>query len=329
MERTTRDTQAAGTGSAPLTRNAPRRTDGCRSEALARDYVMILGEPLEFAETLQFMTIAAAYLTSEGVVLGADSTTTITQTAPTGEAVVQLFNHAQKVFEIGPRGQGRLALCTWGAGAVGGQSHRTVAALLADSLRPDATVGDAKDVLCTIVKREIQAASGNELVGYFIGGSDATTRTADCWQVIFQNGKQHSTTQLQPGMAMFNGAPEFFTRVFHGHAPDLPQYILQGLKRADPALQRPDFDQVFERVFEEASRQVCAAGYNELPIREAIDFVHTYLHITIKAFKFRFGPPVCGGPIEIGFVTTDRPFRWVCHKEFDTAIFEQQGGTNV
>jgi len=275
------------------------------------------------------MTIAAAYLTSEGVVLGADSTTTITQATVAGNAVAQLFNHAQKVFEIGPPKQGRLALCTWGAGAAGALSHRTVAALLGDSLNPDTAVGDAKDTLCTIVESALQAAGANGIIGYFIGGYDVATRTADCWQVIFENARLQNATQLQPGTAMFNGAPEFFTRVFYGYAPELPQLIKDGLKQADPRLNQPDFDQTFSDVFRDASQRVCAAGFDELPIREAIDFVHTYLHITIKAFKFRSGPPVCGGPIEIGFVTTDRPFRWVYHKEFDTAVFEQHGGTNV
>ncbi len=67
-----------------------------------------------------------------------------------------------------------------------------------------------------------------------------------------------------------------------------------------------------------------AAGFTDLPIREAIDFIHTYLHITIKAFKFRYGPPICGGPIEIGFISTDRMFRWAIHKDFRRAIYEQK-----
>ena len=47
-------------------------------------------------------------------------------------------------------------------------------------------------------------------------------------------------------------------------------------------------------------------------------------HITVKAFKFRRAHKVCGGPIEIGFVTTDRPFRWASHKSFGSAIMEHE-----
>src|SRR4051794_35462630 len=48
-----------------------------------------------------------------------------------------------------------------------------------------------------------------------------------------------------------------------------------------------------------------------VPIREAIDFTHACLMATVKAIKFSLIPRVCGGPIEIAVITTDRKFRWV------------------
>jgi hypothetical protein len=61
-----------------------------------------------------------------------------------------------------------------------------------------------------------------------------------------------------------------------------------------------------------------------LPIREAIDLVHASIYTTIKAMKFSHLQRVCGGPVEIGVITTDRPFRWVHHKGMGAAI--SQGG---
>jgi len=40
--------------------------------------------------------------------------------------------------------------------------------------------------------------------------------------------------------------------------------------------------------------------------------------------EFSHTAPVCGGPVEIAVITTDRSFRWVHHKRFDAAI--RQGG---
>jgi hypothetical protein len=63
-----------------------------------------------------------------------------------------------------------------------------------------------------------------------------------------------------------------------------------------------------------------------LPIREAIDWIHASIHTTIKALKFSHLPPVCGGPVEVAVITTDRFFRWVRHKRFDSALV--QGGSD-
>jgi len=59
-----------------------------------------------------------------------------------------------------------------------------------------------------------------------------------------------------------------------------------------------------------------------IPIRDAVDFVHTCIHSTIKALKFSRYSQVCGGPIELAVITTDRASRWIKHKGWDAAIEE-------
>jgi hypothetical protein len=59
-----------------------------------------------------------------------------------------------------------------------------------------------------------------------------------------------------------------------------------------------------------------------LPIREAIDWVYASIYPSIKTMKFSHLAPVCGGPVEIAVITTDRPFRWVRHKKLDAAILQ-------
>ena len=61
-----------------------------------------------------------------------------------------------------------------------------------------------------------------------------------------------------------------------------------------------------------------------LPLREAIDWVHASIYTTIKAMKFSHLAHVCGGPIEVAVITSDRRFRWVCHKRLDEAIVSHQ-----
>jgi len=269
------------------------------------------------------MTIAAAYLMSEGVVLGADSTTTVM--TPDGQ-VAQVFDCAQKVFEIG--NGGRMGACTWGAAQLGNTAHRTVFARLADSLG-DETVQAAAEKLAAIAMEEANRSGGLKAeVGYFLGGWNLGTRLPACCRVHLHTDRPPDIHELQVGEARFFGCPGFFTRVFHGFDPALPQCLLNALLEE----LRPDFaDAVpqhvlvdrFSKAFDKARQGLVTRGHQDLPIREAIDFIHAYLHVTIKAYKFRYGPSPCGGPIEIGFVTTDRPFRWATHKPFETAIVQQ------
>jgi len=66
------------------------------------------------------------------------------------------------------------------------------------------------------------------------------------------------------------------------------------------------------------------ANPGALPLRDAIDFVHSSMYATIKALKFSQMSQVCGGPIEIAIISSDRRFRWVRHKTMDEAVSLQE-----
>jgi len=267
------------------------------------------------------MTIAAAYLTSEGVVFGADSATTVL--VPGQGGVVQLLNHAQKIFEVGAQGTGRIAVCTWGIGSLGGTSHRTVVARLADQIDPASTpVEDAAKKLVEIVQPLISQVPADQFVGYFVGGFDPGTHNPVCVELGLAPNRPPAISKMPVGQAKFSGAPHIFVRVFRGYDPSLPDSLKQLLKQRVSGLPA-DFDEHFDRAFGDVSTSLVSAGSADMPIREAIDYIHAYVRMTVKVFKFRFGPPVCGGPVEVGFITTDRPFRWVRHKPFAAAIIEQ------
>src|SRR5437762_5940605 len=78
------------------------------------------------------MTIAACYLTPEGAVLGADSTSTFYFPDSKGTLTPHYFNYAQKVFEVGENST--LGVTMWGLGGLGLISHRMLVANLADQL---------------------------------------------------------------------------------------------------------------------------------------------------------------------------------------------------
>ena len=70
------------------------------------------------------------YLSPEGVVLGADSTTTFVGPS------LHFYNHNQKLYEIGENAT--LGIVTWGLGGLQGASYRTLIAQLAGNFTPSA-----------------------------------------------------------------------------------------------------------------------------------------------------------------------------------------------
>src|SRR3990172_1767567 len=134
------------------------------------------------------MSIASTYIVSEGVVFGADSSTTVHVSTPRGKGVVQLLTHSQKVFEVGSNS--RLGVCTWGAGSIGNISHRTIVACLADKIGEDTSVQNAAELLGNTVEPLVKKASV-EFVGYYLGGWNPETHEPACCKVeVTPNGSK-------------------------------------------------------------------------------------------------------------------------------------------
>ncbi len=91
------------------------------------------------------MTLAACYLSSEGIVLGADSTSTmpVAQSSEFMANAYQHYNFGQKIFEIGEKSS--IGITTWGLASLKHVSFRTLFARLGDSFvdNPPANMNDA------------------------------------------------------------------------------------------------------------------------------------------------------------------------------------------
>ncbi len=293
------------------------------------------------------MTIAACYVSPEGVVLGADSTTTyFTADGP------HYYNHAQKIFELGE--DGTLGVVTWGLGGLHLISHRTLFAHLADDLaaNPPADVQDAAtrwaDLFWSVysdpnsgiaaaiaqfrtldAKPAYDSATPNPagrtadeesvfrqlslhlVAGFCIAGHVLPDRVPTAFEVIFTPQLNAAPTPVLkvPGY-WFWGAPNMIQRMFFACDDQFKDTILASGKWTGT---RAELDAL-------ALSQ--SLSHPTIPIREAIDFVHSCIYGTIKALKFSFQSQICGGPIELAVITTDRRYRWVRHKPWDAAINE-------
>jgi hypothetical protein len=291
------------------------------------------------------MTIAACYLSSEGVVFGADSTTTVFVQGPDPaiSGTDHYYNYAQKIFQIGE--DSNLGMTMWGLGSLGETSYRTLIARFADTLaaQPPGSMGEVADRWNAFYwnayssrfapfrarlqhlraqatrspeeEAELRRLEQNLSGGFCIGGYCLPDRDPGAYEIIYeldQTGPQ-PPKPLEIGASRFWGCPNIMARLLFGIDLGLFASIQQS-----PLWAGSELD-LYKLVF-----PYYLAQPFDLPMRDAIDWVYTSIYTTSQAMKFSHLAPVCGGPVEIAVISTDRHFRWVRHKMLDAAI--SQGG---
>ena len=75
------------------------------------------------------MSIVVAVRVSEGLVMAADSASTLSVTGPSGQSgVAKIYNHATKLTQLKDY---PTAVATWGAGNIGGRTISSLVDLIA------------------------------------------------------------------------------------------------------------------------------------------------------------------------------------------------------
>lgn len=147
--------------------------------------------------------------------------------------------------------------------------------------------------------------------GYCLGGHLITDRNPAAYEVTYNPGLQQAPVPLalQQGSTNFWGCPNIIHRVLFSWDELLFDAVTRSGKWNGTR------DELFDLIWQHRIAQPF-----DLPLREAIDWVNSVIYTTIKAMKFSHHLPVCGGPIEISVISTDRSYRWVKHKRFDQAL---------
>ncbi|HHH75987.1 MAG TPA: hypothetical protein ENL03_03050 [Phycisphaerae bacterium] len=286
------------------------------------------------------MTIAACYLSSDGVVLGADSTSTVFVSDPVGQSGdYHHFNFAQKVFEFGNNGS-TAGVLLWGLGSLGDVSYRTLIAEAADEAErsyPDGLEG-VVDIICSFLWKEYNTAYGHLVTrvselektsekseeewmefynlqqnlsgGLCVGGRWGASRRFKAFEITFNPScLKPAVKELAIGTPKFWGCPNLIDRLTFG----IDEYLYDRISQSEKWT--GSNEELFELVWQGSLGQP-----KNIPLREAIDWIYASIYTTIKGMKFSHLAPVCGGPIELAVITSDRPFRWVRHKKLGEAV---------
>jgi len=289
--------------------------------------------------TLPAVTIAISLKVDDGLVLAADSASTIVGLSEEGVPtnVINVYNHANKIANL--RKGSPIGVVTWGSGSIGAASISTLLKDLRKRFTDEGewhldpenyTVEHVAERLREFMFEEKYRAEYGEIeperwppLGFVVGGYSSEAERAeraDEFQVMIANGECPPPERLreyEDAGVTWNGEPEAITRLLLGFGNDLPAVLQQRLGVPDEQVQP-----VMEVVRQGVERHVV---FSAMPIQDAIDLARFLVEVTIGFSRFTPGASTVGGEIEIAAITKHEGFKWVRRKHYFTTEFNPEG----
>jgi hypothetical protein len=267
------------------------------------------------------MTVAVVVKVFDGIVLAADSATTLT--LPNGSH--QVWNNANKVFHLHRRHP--VAAMTWGLGNIGSASIATIAKDLrrrfmgGDPEHPDWALDDTytiehvADRLVAMAYDELFAAARagrpSATLGFVVAGYSSGSRQPEAWLVEMSDATTRPVPSLltppgESGWLAF-GQRDAAARLLRGYDESLPSRLIAILDQAEAAKAL--------RLLAGGALE-CQAVLPAMPFADAIAFARFVVDTTVGYSRFRFGPDTVGGPVEVAGITPHEGFKWISRKHY-------------
>lgn len=279
------------------------------------------------------MTIAISGNFTEGVVLGADSAASYIRPRPCGkppvsgcdnaiQSVTQVYNGAQKIYHIGRDPvESPYAGMIYGASHFAGRHWRNIFADKQMDFSACKTAQEALDqfinhlkLLCTDKDRP---DGGVFFCGF--GSDDLGVRS---YKIDMKSLKSE---EFASGVVAWDGITVVVQQLFHGMNDRTHGMLNNFIGKATMDVIGSDGKatkiNVLPQILDIVRNSVPRIGLDpDMPIRDAIDYVHFLVYSTVKHFKFTHAEPVCGGDVELAIVTRDRGFRRIKTKELSSEL---------
>jgi hypothetical protein len=266
----------------------------------------------------------------DGLVLAADSASTLLVSTPLGAGVANVYDNANKIFNLF---KGKPIGCvTFGSGSIGNASIGTLVKDLRQQLTaknfgfdPEKySVEKVANLLSSFLGEECNkvqdvVAKKNTNLGILLGGYSSGEALGDSWRVEIHEGipkpPQKIRANDQVGIS-WGGQAEVLQRMIMGYSPQLFDYLAQVMK-ADPKEPPVKPSDLAAKIgpFLQARLQAQII-FPPMPIQDAIDLGKFLVHSAIMFSRFSPGAQVVGGPIEIAAITKHEGFKWITRKHY-------------
>jgi hypothetical protein len=277
------------------------------------------------------MSVAVLIGVHDGVVLAADSASTLSLPVPSalvpGAAhVANVYDNANKIFNI-VKGQ-PIGCITFGSGNIGNASIGTLIKDLRKKLTDDPdqmgfnpeeyTMQQIAEILgkflggeCEKVEKPVKATTN---MGFLVGGYSKPGDLGEAWSVEVIKGVPQAPKQLRkPNEAgiSWGGQTEVLQRMVIGASPQIFNVLAEVFQ---PKQTPADIASKLMPLL--IARLQAPIVFAPMPIQDAIDVARFLVHAAIMFSRFSPGPNVVGGPIEIAAITKHENFKWISRKHY-------------
>ncbi len=270
------------------------------------------------------MTIAISLKVNDGVVLAADSASTVTTQGVDGtKAVTNIYNHTNKIFNL-CKGL-PVGAVTWGMGAIGVASIETIVKDFRKELTESRGEADSRNCDVENIAKELckhvfeehwkpviehQRLEGQQL-GFIVAGYSSGDSLASEYKIDFVDSECPIPRKLRESTAAgltWGGQGEAIQRLLLGYGLELPIFLAKNL--GVPQDDIPALEDVLTK------QLVIPLFQPPMPIQDAIDLVAFFVDTTIKFSQYAPSAPTVGGPIEVATITKHEGFKWVSRKHY-------------
>jgi hypothetical protein len=278
------------------------------------------------------MSIAVLIGVHDGLVLAADSASTLAiqpppgVMVPGGRAIANVYDNANKIFNL-VKGV-PIGCITFGSGNIGNASIGTLIKDLRKKLTetPGALNFDAQNytmegvanVLSTFLGEECdrlgQPAKIETNIGFLLGGYSRPGDLGESWSIEIKAGIAQPPKKLRQNHEVginWGGSAEALQRLVLGFSPSIFNVLASvTAPPQDPAALANQLTPVL------AANLQAAIVFAPMPIQDVIDLATFLVHAAIMYARFMPGPNVVGGPIEIAAITKHESFKWISRKHY-------------
>jgi hypothetical protein len=280
------------------------------------------------------MTIALSLKINDGLVLAADSASTILGMTREGDSgVVNIYNNANKIFNL--RKGAPIGAITWGSGSMGTASIATLAKDLRrrfsgeEGLYKEWEINPSGYKVAEIAQRvkefmydehylpslkEFEHSTTKPDLGFIVAGYSYGSPMAEEYRIdILPSGECIGPILIRKNDEVgltWVGMAEPINRLVLGFSGALGKVLEKALgvppQQVGPAIE----------TIKATLQQDGTLVHPAMPLQDAIDLAEFLVHTAIEFHRFFPGAPGVGGPIEIAAISKHEKFKWVKRKYY-------------